>query len=99
MKYWSATNQIPCTLAPDNTTLVITYIYTYFLCDGHILLMELQQYSFQCIKHLLRLKEYMKPIIKGGDAISVTRVVVVGTPVIVHIAEVSGVAAIRRCRT
>ena len=34
------------------------------LCDGYILLMELQQYSVQYIKYLLSPKEYMKSVIK-----------------------------------
>ena len=69
------------------------------LCEGHVLLMELQQYSVRYNNILTRSKRIHEVRNQGGEAIRVAGVVVVGVAVVVDITEVRAVAAIRRRRT
>ena len=69
------------------------------LCEGHVLLMELQQYSVRYNNILTRSKRIHEVRNQGGEAISVAGTVPAGAAVDVDKTEARAVAAIRRRRT
>ena len=66
MKYRSATNLVPCTLAPDITALILRYIHAYLYAKVMFSLWNCNSIAFGIIIYLLGRKEYMKSVIRGA---------------------------------